>query len=114
MACRVEFTEQYKTYLDLCVSADPRDLSVSVQDVFGKQFRDDAFEVLEIGDGVSDRCALVTFPDGRKNYLERGILRVVEGSWRGLPRRGRIVMGSGSLSGRIAKGIKSGRAFQGK
>lgn len=114
MACRVEFTQQYKTYLDRCVSADPRDLSVGVQDVFGKQFRNSSFEVLEIGDGVSDRYVWVQLPDGIKTYFKRSDLTVVSGSWRGLPRKGRIVMGNTSLMGRSARAIKSGKAFRGR
>lgn len=114
MTCVVEFSERYKHYLDRCVSDDPKDLSVGVQDLFGKQFRDSRMVVIERGDGISPNQWYVCFHDGRRNYVRRSDLVVVEGSERTVPKRGKIHMGRTSLMGACSRAIRSGRAFRGR
>lgn len=114
MTCVVEYSASYKHFLDRCVPDDPMDLSVSAQAVLAKQFRNARLQVLERGDGIDSREWYVEFPDGRKNYVRRSNLTVVEGSERSVPRRGRIVMGRTSLMGSCSHAIRSGRAFRGR
>ena len=117
MTTKAVFSDQYLRYQKLCVqhrleAGELNDLSGT--DIVAAQRLSETFTLVERGDGVSDDVYLVQFPDGVTCDLRRADLKVVSGSLRSVPRRGRIRMGKTSLMGRLAAGIRSGRTFRGR
>jgi hypothetical protein len=117
MTTKAVFSDRYLRYQKLCVrhrleAGKLEDLSGT--DIVAARRLTETFTLLERGDGVSDAVYWVQFPDGTTCYLRRSDVKVVSGSLRSVPRRGRIRMGKTSLMGRLAAGIRSGRTFRGR
>jgi len=107
-------SERYQQYLTKYLPDnecfDP--LSISVQDTVFKPIRNERFTVLQIGDGCRNDIAFVRSQSGIEQWIR--LVDLETGSLRGVPRRGRIVMGKSSLMGTVAHGIRNGRAFRGR
>ncbi len=105
-------SERYLQYLDLCVADDADELTISIQDLFFRRRKAEAFTLVHIGDGCRNEEAYVRTSDGQEAWIKLSDLRT--GSKRGVPRGGRIHMGKTSLMGTIAHGIANGRVFRGR
>jgi len=114
--CVAVLSDRFKRYLDLCVPESPDAFCSSLQDCVFKPRRDERFVVLLRGDGVSDRPFYVRCEDGLETWIATGHtdLKVVEGTLRAVPKRGRIHLGKTSLMGSIAIAIRSGKVFRGR
>lgn len=113
-ACWAVLTDRCKTFLDLHVPDNPDPFKESVQSLLLKPRRDNLFRLLRIGDGTGYDEVYVEFEDGTQNWIDLIDLKIVSGSIRHVPKRGRIHMGRTSLMGAIAHGIRTGRAFRGR
>lgn len=112
--CYVRLSHSYVEYIRRFVLPEKDPLKLSVQDDTFKHRTSERFKVIMRGDGLSDKPLYVELPDGIRQWIEPHHVTVIEGSLRTVPKRGRIHMGRGSISGRIAHAIKSGRAFRGR
>ncbi len=112
--CWAVLSDRYRRFLDLCIHEGDDPLTMSVQAQLCKPFRDGRFRLLQIGDGCGFDQVYALFPDGREHWIRRVDLKIVEGNIRTVPKRGRIRMGTTSLMGSIAHGIRSGEVFRGR
>ncbi len=112
--CIVKLSDMYLNYLNLCVPTNPDPLYASIEDLQFKGKENCEFKVIQVGDGCSNDILLIELPSGYQTWCQKRNVKVVKGSLRSVPKRGRIVMGRTSLMGIVCHGIRSGRAFRGR